>query len=270
MDLIDTHCHVQSLAADLGEPHTRQLWKKAEGLTADKVLENAKLHGVTEMICVGCELEDSINAVDFVQDKPQCFAAIGIHPHEAKSYASDFEALEHFSALVDRPKVVAIGECGLDYFYNHSDKKDQIEVLKFQIELAIEYNLPMIFHVREAFDDFWPIFELYDGIRGVLHSFTDNQANLERALGHGLHIGVNGIVTFSKDPTQLEVYKAIPLTSLVLETDSPFLTPTPYRGTINEPMRVGVVADFLANLRQESRLDLAKSTTINAKKLFGI
>jgi TatD DNase family protein len=271
MDLVDTHCHIQSIGLKTGERSTREAWAKAPELTADDVVQNAQEHGVTRLICVGCELEDSQLAVEFVQNRPNCWASIGLHPHEAQHYAGNKAKLDEFANLVKQPKVVAIGECGLDFYYNHSPKAAQLEVLKFQIELAIQHQLPLIFHVREAFDDFWPIFDQYEGkIRGVLHSFTDSKANMEKATKNGLYIGVNGIATFAKDPQQLEVYRSIPLASLLLETDAPFLTPTPYRGSINEPKRVGTVADFLADLRGETRESLATATTTNARSLFGI
>jgi len=122
--------------------------------------------------------------------------------------------------------------------------------------------------LREAFDDFWPIFESYKGIRGVLHSFTDTQANLERALSHGLYIGVNGIVTFTKSQVQIDMYRSVPLQNLLLETDAPFLTPTPYRGTICEPKHVLLTAKFVSTLRHESLQELAAATTANARRLF--
>lgn len=272
MELVDTHCHIQSAGLDSGgERVTRELWAKAPGLTGADMAGSAAAAGVTRMICVGCDLEDSRLAIDFAARHDGCWASIGIHPHEAKDY-QDKSRLSEFAALAAEPKVVAVGECGLDYHYGHSPEDDQIKVLRFQIELALETGLPMIFHVREAFDDFWPVLDSYKGsdIRGVVHSFTDSSANLQEALRRGLHVGVNGIATFAKDPVQLEAYKAVPLDRLLLETDAPFLTPTPYRGTINEPKRLGAVADFLADLRGEGPLDLARVTTRNARELFGI
>ncbi|HSE61871.1 MAG TPA: TatD family hydrolase [Candidatus Saccharimonadales bacterium] len=165
-------------------------------------------------------------------------------------------------------KIVAIGECGLDYFYNHSDKHDQEAALRAQIELAIAHDLPLIFHVREAFDDFWPIFDSYKGLRGVLHSFTDSQANLAKALERDLFIGVNGIMTFTKEQSQLDMARAIPLTKLLLETDAPFLTPVPFRGRVNEPAHVRLVAEFMAHLRGEPLAELANHTSANAQSLF--
>jgi TatD DNase family protein len=269
VNLVDTHCHIQSIGQKKGESHTQELWNKSD-LTPEKVIENANMHGVNKLICVGCDLNDSLLAVDFVQKRDNCFASIGIHPHEAKAFIGQDDKLEQFTSLADKNKVVAVGECGLDYFYNHSEKEDQIAILRFQIELALSRDLPLIFHVRQAFADFWPVFDSYKGIRGVLHSFTDNLDNLNIAIERGLFIGVNGISTFAKTEDQKEVYKSIPMDHLLLETDSPYLTPVPYRGTINEPMRVGVVADFLCYLKHENRESLSSKTTKNAINLFGI
>ncbi|MEK7594446.1 MAG: TatD family hydrolase [Patescibacteria group bacterium] len=270
MELVDTHCHIQSIGLKKGERVTRELWSEAKGLTRDEAVSGAADAGVTRLLCVGCDLEDSRLAVEFVQDQDNCWVSIGIHPHEAKLYAGQQDKLDDFASLVTSKKVVAIGECGFDFYYNHSPKAEQETVLRFQIELALEHELPIIFHVREALDDFWPVFDSYSGIRGVLHSFTDTAENATKALERGLYIGVNGIATFTKNSDQLEIYRTIPSDKLLLETDSPFLTPTPHRGKINQPKMLGAVADFLAELRGESCQELADATTANARKLFGI
>ena len=283
MDLVDTHCHIQSAGNAAGERTTREIWAKNPALVGDKLVENARNAGVTRLLCVGCDLEDSRLAIEFVQKQKHCWASAGIHPHEAQSYAGQAAKLGKFAALATQPKVVAIGECGFDFYYQHSPRTAQIEVLKFQIELAVKHELPLIFHVRGgqqnpdsmssqtgAFDDFWSVFDSYQGIRGVLHSFTDSAENLKKALARGLYIGVNGIATFTKSPAQLDVYRGIPLEKLLLETDAPFLTPTPYRGNINEPKQVATIADFVARLRSENRQALAEATTSNARTLFGI
>lgn len=269
MDLVDTHCHIQSIGLEKGERTTRELWAKVE-LTADGVVAEAQAAGVARMVCVGCDLEDSRLATDFVAQRDGCWASIGIHPHEAQHFAGQPKKLAEFAALASRPKVVAIGECGFDFYYNHSPSEAQLELLKFQMELALQHDLPLIFHVREAFDDFWPIFDSYSGLRGVLHSYTDSAANLAEALERGLYIGVNGIATFAKDEALLDVYKTLPLEKLLLETDAPFLTPVPFRGSINEPKRLGAVAEFLAHLRGGTQEEVASATTNNAKQLFGI
>lgn len=167
-------------------------------------------------------------------------------------------------------KLVAIGEIGLDYFYTHSSREMQIQALEEQLQVALDHHFPVIFHVREAFDDFWPIFDNFIGIRGELHSFTDNQANLEQGLKRGLYVGVNGISTFTKDEAQKELFAHIPLEKLLLETDAPFLTPTPKRGTVNEPAFVSYVARHHATIRGISPEEIAKATSTNASTLFAI
>jgi TatD DNase family protein len=269
VELVDTHCHIQSVGLVEGERTTRELWAKA-GLTPDGVVAEAETAGVSRMICVGCDLADSRLAIDFVRERENCWASIGIHPHEAQHFAGDQAKLDEFAALAKKSKVVAVGECGFDFYYNHSPKAAQAAVLKFQLELALKHDLPLIFHVREAFDEFWPVFDSYQGLRGVLHSFTDSAVNLTKGLERGLYVGVNGIATFAKDSDLLAVYKSIPLDRLLLETDAPFLTPAPFRGTINEPKRLGAIADFLSELRGERREELATATTDNARKLFGL
>jgi len=273
-ELVDTHCHIQSADNSLGERATRELWSKDGGQTGDSLVQAAIESGVTKLICVGCDVSDSQLAIDFAKSRANCWASIGVHPHEAQNYAHNQRRLDQFAALASAPKVVAVGECGLDYFYGHSPRADQVTILKYQIELALAHDLPLIFHVREAFADFWPIFDIYhtsgQKVRGVLHSFTDNQTNLDEALKRGLYIGVNGIATFVKDPAQRAVYRSIPLANLMLETDAPYLTPSPYRGTINGPKHVLTIANFLSDLRSEAVSTLATSTTANAQHLFGI
>jgi TatD DNase family protein len=273
MELFDTHCHVQSIGGLVGEESTRALWAKAKEQDPDVVVQRARDAGVTRLVCVGCTVEDSKSAVAFVSGRELCWASIGIHPHEAYHYTDDAAARRELAALAGKPKVVAVGECGLDYFYEHSPKKAQVSLLRLQIELALAHNLPIIFHVREAFDDFWPIFESYQSasqpIRGVLHSFTDTQANLERAIKHNLYVGVNGIATFTKNPMQQALYRTLPLEHLLLETDAPFLTPIPERGKICEPYHIRTIAEFLSQQRHESLQTIAEATTRNARQLFG-
>lgn len=270
MQFIDTHCHIQSAGQPVGERSTRELWAKAGDITVDNLVADAISEGVSKMICVGCDLDDSRLAIESVKSRENLFASIGLHPHEAQHYPESSQQLHDFASLATEDKVVAIGECGLDFFYTHSPKADQIRVLEFQLALASQHNLPVIFHVREAFDDFWPIFDKYPGITGVLHSFTDSMANMQIAVQKGLFIGVNGIATFAKNPDQLAMYKAIPLQKLLLETDAPFLTPVPLRGTICKPQHVVLTATYLATLRETDVLEIAQATTNNANTLFNL
>ena len=272
LDLFDTHCHTHEMVQRLTPVYDKWHEDGAER-TPESVVVAAHEAGVDHMLCIGTSLADSELAVEFVKDRENMWASIGIHPHEAAE-AMQYGHLDAFAALVNRPKVIAVGECGLDYFYSHSPREAQIAVLKAQIELALEHDLPLSFHVREAFDDFWPIFESYQSagqrIRGVLHSFTDSEANLQRAIGHGLYFGVNGIATFAKKPEQIVIYRTIPQQLLLLETDAPFLTPVPFRGKVCESKHVRVTAEYLAELRSENLEDLSSVTTANARALFKV
>jgi TatD DNase family protein len=145
-----------------------------------------------------------------------------------------------------------------------------MKLLEMFLQLAADRKLPVIFHIREAFDDFWPVLANFEGVGGVLHSFTSDTANLDKALNKGLYIGLNGIMTFTRDEKQLEMAKAIPLDRLVVETDAPYLTPKPLRGKICKPQHARLTAEFLSGLRNESYEKFAETTTNNAKRLFGL
>ena len=268
MNFVDTHCHLHEIARRLTPVHDK--WIKGGITDADSVLRAAREAGVTKAICVGTTRADSELAVEFVKGHENLWASIGIHPHEAQDHL-DKAAKEKFALLATEAKVVAVGECGLDYYYEHSPKEAQIEILKFQIELALQHDLPLIFHVRDAFDDFWPIFDNYKDIRGVVHSFSATEKELGEILARpNLYVGLNGIMTFTKRDDQLAAAKQVPLERLLLETDAPFLTPVPYRGKVGEPRYVRTVAAFLADLRGETLESLATATTANAGQLFNL
>ena len=271
MELIDTHCHIQLIGQKDLKDHSVQLWDKSK-LTLDQVLSNARGNSVKTLMVVGCSVKDSQLAVNLASREAGIYASIGIHPHEATNFLKYRSQKSVFIELFKSDRVQAVGECGLDYFYEYSNKHDQALVLRFQIELAIEHKKALIFHVREAFDDFFKIIKDYDlsNNRVVVHSFMDSQEVLKQLLAKGFFIGVNGIATFTKNLDQIAMYKSIPLNRLVLETDSPYLTPYPLRGSINEPQNVKVIAQFLADLRGEELTDLAVQTSANAKSLFFI
>ncbi len=249
MQFIDTHCHIH---------------QSDYQLDSEEIYRAAQKAGVTKMLCVGTDLESSKQAIEFSAKHQGVYPTVGLHPHEAK------HGINGLGELVDNSGIVAIGECGLDYFYKHSPKEIQIEIFNQQIELAIKNDLPLIFHVRDALDDFWPIFDNFRGLRGVLHSFTGTQKELEKALSRGLFIGVNGISTFTKQSDQQQMFANIPLENLLIETDAPFLTPTPHRGKINTPAYVVLVAEHIAKLKQISLEKIANVTSENATKLFAL
>jgi TatD DNase family protein len=247
--LIDTHCHI----------HDSEFYPDSR----EDVYRQSIEAGVI-MLCVGTDERSSREAIEFANAHDNTYAIIGVHPHEAKEGWGEIETMLNEKS----DKIVGIGEIGLDYFYTHSSKEQQQVALRAQLALAVKYNLPVSFHVREAFDDFWPIFDEFEGIRGVLHSFTDGAHNFKEARKRGLYIGINGISTFTKDEQQQQLFATIPLEAIVLETDAPFLTPTPLRGKVNVPAYVGRVAEHQAMLKQVSLDEIIRKTTENATVLF--
>ena len=254
--LIDTHSHIHF---------------DTFRLDIDDILDRAHLAGVDKMLVVGVSDTDTSQAIAVARSYQNLWATAGLHPHDADR---GYEALEEIATLATHESVVAIGECGLDYYKSETSPEDQERVLRFQIELAIELKLPMIFHIRNAFPEFWHIFDDYtregEKIRGVVHSFTAGVAELEGSLDRGLNIALNGIMTFTEDRTQLNAAKRVPLDRLILETDCPFLAPVPMRGKRNEPAYIAHTAKFLAGLRDENPSELENATSKNAEALFGI
>ncbi len=270
--LVDTHCHIHTADSKRSD-FTVKKWHEAGETSAEGLLKSAIDAGVSKLICVGTDYEDSAEAVDFVQGKEGCWASIGVHPHEAK-HANLRKSEKMFETLIQNAqstgKIVAIGEVGLDYYYEHSPKKEQAKLLEMFLDLAQKYDLPVIFHIREAFDDFWPILANFTKIRGVLHSFTDSEQNLKKAMERRLYVGLNGIMTFTKDGSQLDMAKKVPLEHLLLETDAPYLAPKPLRGKVCKPEYVSLVYEFLIKLRGEDEGTFVDAVNANSKKLFGV
>lgn len=243
------------------------------GLDAEEVWKSAKDEGVDRMIAVGCKLEDSRLAVDFALVHAGVWASVGIHPHEAEGFLQSKSSKKGFEELLEYKEmnnIIALGECGLDYFYKNSSREKQIEVLEYQLHLAEKHELPVICHVREAYEDFWPVYDKFRIKRAVIHSFTGVQSDVGPILSRNLFIGLNGIVTFTKCQEQLEAVRSIPLERIVLETDAPYLTPVPLRGKICKPEHVKLTAAFVAELRGESLEQLAEAASENAQRLFNI
>lgn len=250
--LIDTHCHIH---------------ESYYSLDVNEVIDRAHLAGVEKMICVGTDEASSLAAVDFAASHNGVFATVGFHPHEAKFFDEKF----YGKIDTENPLILAVGEIGLDYHYDHSPRDLQVKALESQIDFAIKSDLPIVFHVREAFDDFWPIFDNFASngrIKAVLHGFTDSSKNAGEALDRGLYFGVNGFSTFVKSEDQKSVYSSIPLENIILETDAPFLTPLPFRGRINEPAYVKNIAEYHSVDRGVSFQKIAEITTANAYNLF--
>jgi len=266
MQFIDTHCHVH-------EPEFAAKYDKP----VSQIIEEAHAAGVVSFISVGTSAESSRLAVAFAK-KQGAFASLALHPHEvaeksAEVIQKEFAELVELTASGDRV-IVAIGECGLDYYYHKKTevKEAQKALFRRHLNLAVEHDLPLIFHIREAFDDFFAILDEYAAkghkIRGVVHSFSAGMSELDGCLKRDLYLGLNGIMTFTKIEEQLNAAKAIPISKMLLETDAPFLTPVPFRGMMCQIKHVVETAKFLATLRRETLQEIAQATTANAKELF--
>lgn len=255
MEFIDSHTH----------PHFDNYEEDRP-----EVLKRSSRAGVTRIIAVGCSLADSQKAVNFAQRYNGVWATVGAHPNDGQDFLEDNGSIDTMRQLAKEPKVVAVGEIGLDYYRNITPKKHQHKLLRQQLQLGVELSLPFVFHVREAWDDFWPILDDYPGIKGVIHSFSAGPAQLNEVLKRGLFVGLNGLITYTKEDSWLDSAKRVPSDKLILETDAPFLTPSPERGKRCEPRHVAVTAQYLADLRNEELGVLAETTTKNCLSLFAL
>lgn len=260
--LVDTHCHIQ----DLDYP-----------LNQDLVMQNALDAGVTRVVTVGADLESSGEAIRFASKYweqtgtlAEAYAVIGVHPSAATSNYKELEKIYSSASPKARERIIGIGEIGLDYHYPGQSKSRQVEALEWQIDFALRHNLPLEFHVRDAFEDFWPIVDNFNIKKADLHSFTDSPENARKALKRGFYIGLNGISTFTKINWQKELYASLPLDSILFETDAPFLTPAPFRGRVNEPARIRQIATYHAQIRGITLEEIAEKTSHNFEVLFGL
>jgi TatD DNase family protein len=250
--LIDTHAHL-----DLPQFDRDRV----------AVVARAREEGIG-VITVGIDLESSRKAIRLAKGY-KIYAAVGIHPHEAKRYSRDLdEALKELEELAEAERVVAIGEIGLDYYRNLSPREDQVRLFQAQLELAERMDKPVVVHDREADEEVLAILR-GAGARGVVHSFSSPLRVAEEFLELGLYLGFSGPVTFPKAPQRAAV-REIPLERILVETDAPYLTPVPHRGKRNEPVYVRYVAQAVAELKGIAVKDVEKQTTENAKKLFNI
>ena len=248
---IDTHCHLDKLDS-----------------TPEEAIIEAKQAGVQRMVTVSVD-EPSLDFVSsMVQQFPEVYGSVGFHPHDAAELTEDLEQKIRKLALEEK-KLIAIGETGLDYHYMYSSAEVQQQVFSKQLQLAVELNLPVIMHSREAETDTINILqEIPVPPLGVAHSFTSSFEMAKTLIEMGWYIGINGIVTFKNAEDLREVVSWLPLDRLLLETDSPFLAPTPFRGKPNKPAHIPAIATFIAELRGISLEQLSEQTSANAQRLF--
>jgi len=254
----DAHCHLQDEFFDDAPDARTQV---------EDTLQRALAAGVDRLVVVGTGAKSSGEALDLtdLSGAVQIYATVGLHPHDAKDDLAPVEKL----ARSGHQRLVGIGECGLDYFYEHSPRAQQRQAFSAQIALAFELDLALVVHARDAFDD---LFELFasEGVppRTVIHCFTGTPGEAESCLEIGCDISISGIVTFKNADPLREAAKLVPLDRLHVETDSPFLAPVPYRGRKNEPSYVAVVGDYVAQLRGEDPEALRTATSANSARLF--
>jgi TatD DNase family protein len=254
---VDSHCHIG--ASNFAED-------------ADAVVERALAQGLTHLIHIGAGANISAcrEAIEVVERHPQVFCTLGVHPHDVGEGFDPGPVIEEIRHLASHEKVVGIGETGLDYYYDHAPKEAQKRGLRQFLMLAQELDQPVVFHVREAYDDFFPIIDEVGlpAAGGVLHCFTGTLAEAEGGLERGLYVSMSGIVTFKNAGDLRAVAQQVPLDRLLVETDCPYLAPVPKRGRRNEPAFVAYTADAVAELRGIETSELRAATGRNAVRLF--
>jgi TatD DNase family protein len=260
MRLFDSHCHLDVDAFD-----------GSDGV--DAAVQRAREAGVTRMLAIGSGygFDSAARAVAVADRHADVWAAVGLHPHDAEAWTE--ERWNQLEALADNPRVVAIGEMGLDFYYENSPKEVQRTVFRHQIRRARALNKPIIIHDRDSEGETMAILdeeEAWSGRGVVYHCFTGTVETMTQIVERGGYVSIPGIVTFKNAGQMREVASTVPLDRVFIETDSPFLTPVPYRGKRNEPARVGLVAEKIAELREVDPEYVAETTWKNASRFFGL
>ncbi len=254
--LIDTHAHLDNEQFDQDR---------------ETVIANAQANGISHILSVGCDLASSHTNIALAESHPNIFAAVGIHPHDAAE-ADDAGILELKTMIGNSQRIVAVGEIGLDFYRDRSPRNVQRQAFRKQIALAREVNLPIIVHDRDAHDEVMHILveEKASDVGGVLHCFSGDTSMAKACLDLGFYLSFPGTITYPKNEAAREVVRNIPIDRLLVETDCPYLTPSPFRGRRNEPAHVRYTAEMVAEIKGLTVEDVARITTLNAFRLFGI
>ena len=250
MELIDTHSHIYD------DKYTE----------IDEVVDRAKENNISKIICVGVDIDSSFKSLNLAEKYDMIYATAGYHPHESKD--ADANYLKELETLLSHKKVVALGEIGLDFFYKHSDKKTQISIFEEQLNLAKSLNIPCIIHNRESDKELLESINKTKNNNGVIHCFASDLKLANELIKLNFHLSFTGLITFANELKN--VIKNIPLDKIMIETDSPYLTPIPHRGKRNEPYMVKYVASEIAKIKNIPFEDVANKTTKTAKDFFGI
>jgi len=251
--MIDSHCHLDH------EPLFNNL---------NDILKRSKDVGIEKLLTICTTLESFEKIKNIVKMDDIIYGTYGIHPHEAKNDKVTTKLI--INEINENTKIIGIGETGLDFYYNHSDKADQITSLEEHIKASIELDIPLIIHSRNADDETLEIFNKYKNydLKILMHCFTGSRKFAEKLLNLNAYFSASGIITFKNSIDLQETFKFIPLEKVLIETDSPFLAPVPNRGKKNEPSFVKYTAEKLADIKEISKSDLIKATTTNFNKLF--
>lgn len=230
---------------------------------SDELLERARAAGVQRFIVIGTDVDTSQQAIDIAAKHPDVWATVGLHPHDAT------KGVDSISHLASSDRVVGIGECGLDYYYENSPRDIQIPAFAQQIALAQQHNLSLVIHTRDAWQDTYDVLDA-EGVptNTIIHCFSGGVEEARECLNRGAYLSFSGIVTFKNASELREAAKFCPLDRLLLETDSPFLAPVPHRGRPNEPAHVGIVGTAIADVRGHDVIDFASVTSANALAAF--
>ena len=248
MELFDSHCHVYDD-------------RMPDGPGA--ALDAARAAGVTGMVAVGCDRPTSEASIAVARTNDDVWATVGLHPHDAD------QGVETIVDLIGAPGVVAVGEAGLDYYYDNSPREIQRAAFAAQIQLAHEHDLPLVIHTRDAWDDTFDVLDAEGMPNGtIFHCFTGGPTEARRCLDRDAHVSFSGIVTF-KTATDLQAAaRLVPLDRMLIETDAPYLAPVPHRGKTNQPAYVAHTAQFVADLRDVRLTEVADATARNARQVF--
>ena len=250
--LVDSHCH-------LNYPEFQE--------DMDDVVENAKNQGIDYMLTVNTRLSESLAIQAIANKYSNVFCSTGVHPHDSKDYHNQ-NLLDQLTFHAKHPKVVALGETGIDYYYNNSEKNVQIDCFDMHLDAGINLDLPVIIHTRDADTDTISCLDKYPGTKGVFHCFSGSIEFAKSGLDRGLYISFSGIITFKKAEELRKTVKYVPLDRILVETDSPFLSPIPHRGRRNEPAFTKYVAELVAQIKGVAFEEVAEVTTNNFFKLF--
>ena len=251
--MIDSHCHLDH------EPLISNL---------DQILDRAKEVGINKILTICTTLDSFIKIKEIIKKDKIIYGTYGIHPHETKNNKINSKLI--IEEINNNKKIIGIGETGLDFFYNHSDKKDQINSFEEHIKAAIELNMPLIVHSRNAENETFDILNQFkkDNLKILMHCFTGSKDFAKKLLNLNAYFSASGIITFKNSVELQETFKIIPLDKLLIETDSPYLAPEPNRGKKNEPSFVKFTADKLALIKDLSSKNLIEITTRNFNNLF--